>query len=193
MIIDQENKRILIEPRDINYILPAYIRQYLFLTRNEEIKTVVFPMFQSVPHPDGRQQVPIEWIPDTDPVALSIIEDGSVVPEVSEVDEARIDEKDEEIKRLKAELNELQEKQLTEIEQVEEVASITPPKSKQQPAQPLPQRQPKLPPGGDIGPGVSPSNMGKRETRLERQIRQDLRDEPGVDESKEIEAEVEKQ
>jgi hypothetical protein len=53
-------------------------------------------------------------------------------------------------------------------------------------------RAPKMPPGGDIGPGTSPDNMGSRDIKLEKQIRTDLRDEPEIDESKEIPEDVSK-
>ena len=186
MIIDKENKKILIEPRDINYILPAYVRQYLFYTRGEEIRSIIFPMFQSVPHPDAGTPVPIEWIADTDPIAVSIAEDGKVVPEVTAAEEAEADEKDDRMKEMK---EGLAQPVVEEVTVAAEVQSHT--KTKHTTSAPL--RSPKMPPGGDIGPGVSPSDMGNRDVKLERQIRQDLKDEPGVDESKEVEAiEIEK-
>lgn len=195
MLIDDKNKTIQIEPRDINYILPSYIKLYLFYTRGEEIKAIVFPMFSSVLHPETGEPVSIEWIPPTDPVAVSIIEDGKDVPEIAPAQEARLDAKDEEIKKLKKELADMQQQRVppstTQVDTKEEKKIMEYPKPKTT-KQSSPTRQPKMPPSGDIGPGVSPSNMGNRDVKLERQIRQDLRDEPGVDESKEIEAEIEK-
>ena len=188
MLIDDKNKTIQIEPRDINYILPSYIKLYLFYTRGEEIKAIVFPMFSSVLHPETGEPVPIEWIPPTDPIAVSIVEDGKDVPEITPAQEAKLDAKDEMRKELSESLTQVV------VDEVKEGASIDNPSKYPKPKvkQVDPTRQPKMPPGGDIGPGVSPSNMGNRDVKLERQIRQDLRDEPGVDESKEIEAEIEK-
>jgi len=198
MIIDKENNRILIEPRDINYILPAYVRQYLFHTRNQKLEAIVFPMFESVPHPVDYTAVPIEWIASTDPVAISIIEDGKDVGEVTADVEAEIDRLEDQVKEAKAALESIGGEEdgmgsqlQTEIATSESAAiddsKAAPPKSKAKLAsERMAARQPKMPPGGDIGAG-SPSDLSARDVRLEKQIRQDLRDEPTVSEAEEKE------
>ena len=51
----------------------------------------------------------------------------------------------------------------------------------------LPDRVPRMPEGGDIGPGNSPDNMGSRNSRADRQLKRDLLEDADldVDETKE--------
>lgn len=105
MRINEENKSIDIEVRDINYILPAYVRSYQFYSKNEMPTKIVFPMFPSVRV--GDIEIPIEYISPLDPVAAEIAEDGKSVAEVTPEQEAILDEKDEENKRLRAEVESL--------------------------------------------------------------------------------------
>lgn len=119
MRINQENKSMDMEARDINYILPAYIRSYLFYSNNELPEKIIFPMFPSVAV--GDREIPIEYVPPLDPVAVEIANDGSAIPEVTSAQEAVLDEKDEEIKRLKAEVE-----SLTTVERGEDEVGGTP-------------------------------------------------------------------
>ena len=45
MIINNSEKQVLMERRDIDYILPQYIRSYLYYTKNQDPEEIVFPMF----------------------------------------------------------------------------------------------------------------------------------------------------
>jgi len=105
MIIDSEHKQMLMEVRDINYILPAYIRSYQFHSKNQIPLKIIQPMFPSVKV--GNKNIPIEYVPPLDSIATEIAKDGSNVPEVTPEQEAALDKKDEEIKKLKAEVESL--------------------------------------------------------------------------------------
>jgi len=207
-----------IEQRDISYILPAYLRSYLFYTKNEMPERIIFPMFPSIKF--GDIDVPIDYLPPIDPVVIEITQDGSGIPEVTEQQEAEIDTKDEEIKRLKAELaatkqterggevvggtaetrlggSALSDNILGGTVSTEQKATAKLPavKSKARTAfatpatasPVLPNRKPKLPPGGDIGPGAPLSDMHPRDVRAEKRMKRDLLEEPDIDESAEKE------
>ncbi len=103
MRINSENKTMDLEARDINYILPAYLRSYQFHSKNELPTKIIFPMFPSVKAANG-VDIPIEYVPPLDAIAVDISKDGSNVAEVTEKQEAVLDEKDAEIARLKEEL-----------------------------------------------------------------------------------------
>jgi len=110
MRVNREEKAIDIERRDINYILPAYIRAYLFYNNNEDPEKIVFPMFRSVPHPHKPGvEVPIEYIPDDSPVAVEIAKDGDNIPETTPEAEAEADKKEEEYNTMKARIAELED------------------------------------------------------------------------------------
>lgn len=218
MRINQDNRSMDIEQRDVNYILPAYIRSYLFYTKNELPDKIIFPMFDSVKY--AGKQVPIEYVPAIGEVAVEIQQDGSNVEEVTPEQEAQLDEKDEKIKKLTAELEALRASETKAVsEGLKTEETPTPatdtneskpdvPPAKQAFAEPSPDkpvvvstdpaapkpvdRQPKQPPGGDIGPGLPPSDMGKRDGRDFTRVRQDLMDEPNVNEAEEIPTEIEK-
>jgi len=175
------NKSIDIEARDINYILGAYIRSYMFLSKNQPPEKIIFPMYPVVPHPlDPNILIPIEYIPSTDQYATDLAKDGSNVPEVTPAEEKALDTLDEKIIEAKAEI--------TVIGDLEVKTDVSPARA----AMAKLERPPKMPPGGDIGPGTSPDNMGSRDIKLEGQIRSDLTDEPDIDESKEIPEDVSK-
>jgi len=180
MRVNIDAKTVDMEARDINYILPAYIQLYLFTSKNQDPDKIVFPMFLSVPHPSKPGvHVPIEWVPMTDPRVAEIAEDGSIVPEVTPEQEAALDAKDENVKELKQQVAD----------------SVSPAKASMQkikiPAK-VPDRVPKMPASGDIGPGAHPDSMGSRDVRLDKQISRDLKDEPNVVEADELPAEIEK-
>ena len=140
MRINQEQKSVDIERRDINYILPAYVRSYLFYARNEDPEKIVLPMFRSVPHPTKPGvEIPIEYIPDDSPVATEIAEDGKDIPEATPDIEAEADKKEEDYNVLKARIAELEE-------EVAKGKDDTPP---------LPLIDPANPP--DIGEHISPA------------------------------------
>lgn len=220
MRINSENKSMDMEARDINYILPAYIRSYLFYTKNKMPERIIFPMFSSVRF-DGID-VPIDYLPPLDPVTIEITQDGSNVAEVTPAQEAEIDTKDEEIKKLRAELDSIRAKQTergevgvlgsteggtpeTELEAAESDAMHTSGLEDSKPDTTakaskakaafatnevaaklvVPDRKPKLPPGGDIGPGAPLSDMHPRDNRSEKRMKADLMEEPDIDEGNE--------
>lgn len=170
MRINHQHQTVDIEPRDINFILPAYIRTYQYYMKGELPKEIVFPMYPSVPSMDG-VQVPIRYISIEDTVARNIVEDGSNVPE-------------------------------TEAEETEEDVDEAPPAppKDESPAKAAlkrreaaqPDRQPKVPASGDIGPGAHPDDIGNRDVAFERRIARDLMAEPKVREEEEIETDIEK-
>ncbi len=138
MIIDQDNKTIQIEARDVNYILPPYVRLYLFHTRNEEPEKIIFPMFQQVPHPNRKGiMVPIEYVPENSPIAVAIKQDGSNVTESTPESEAVADKKEAEYQAAKARIAEL-EALLAETKT--EDAGAKPKDSPQEPAKLSPAR-----------------------------------------------------
>ncbi|GAH64781.1 unnamed protein product [marine sediment metagenome] len=110
MRINAESKSVDMEARDINYILPAYVRSYLFYSKNELPEKIIFPMFPSV-IVQGKE-ITIEYVPPLDQLAVEIAQDGSNIAEVTPAQEAVLDEKDEEIKKLKADLEYAQSKYL---------------------------------------------------------------------------------
>ena len=107
MRINDENKSVDMEQRDINFTLPPYIRNYQFLNKNELPDKIIFPMFQSVniQGADGKMHlIAIEYIAPDSSVAVEIAEDGADIPEITPAQEVVLDNKDEEIKRLKEEV-----------------------------------------------------------------------------------------
>ena len=110
MRINEENKSLDMEARDINYLLPHYVKCYLFYTRNEMPTKIVFPMFSSIKY--GNVMLPIEWIAEDSQKALAIAKDGEIVPEVTEEQEKILDDKDAEIERLKKEIADMKGKEV---------------------------------------------------------------------------------
>lgn len=109
MIIDLKQKQLQVEPRDWNYFMTAYVRNYLFASKNIDPNEVVFPMFESVPHPLRQGvMIPVRWVPVISPEAIAITEDGSNVPEATAEQLDKLEEKDREIDKLKADLLALQ-------------------------------------------------------------------------------------
>lgn len=135
MRVDDERKSVDIERRDINYILPAYIRLYLFQTKNQDPEVITFPMFESVPHPYKKGvMVPIEYVPDTSPIALKIAHDGADIPEATPEVEAAADKAEEDYNTIKAKL-EAAEAELAKLKDGEPVESEPEPESNAQNAQ----------------------------------------------------------
>jgi len=179
------------EARDVNYILPAYVRVYLFESKNEDPEKIIFPMFTSVPHPTKRGvMIPIEWVPPLDPVAIEIADDGKDVAEVTPEEEAELDEKDELVKQLRKEISSLGD-QLSiarldseSNQQSRTDAADTPSTSEAVPPA-YPDRVPNQPPGGDIGPGTPLSDMHQRDAADLPRTKLDLTEGPDVDEYEE--------
>ena len=87
MLVDDKNQQLQMEPRDWNMIMPAYLRQYLFLSKNTDPLEVVFIMFESVQHPYKPEvKVPVRYISADSGEARAIMNDGSNVPEATEDD-----------------------------------------------------------------------------------------------------------
>ena len=183
MITNIEQKTMEMEARDINYILPSYVRTYLFISKNEDPDRIIFPMFPSIPHPHKKgQTIPIEYVPYLGEVAVAIAKDGKDIAEVTPQQEAALDEKDDEIKRLRAQLGSITDNDTQPEEpkvQSSAKAAFANIESTTQPA-----RQPKQPPGGDLGAGTPLSDMGKRDIGDQKFTAKALSDEPSIDESK---------
>ena len=181
MRINDKRHTVDMEIRDINYILPAYVRSYQYYMKGELPKEIIFPMFPAVMSRDG-VAIPIRYIDISSPEAVEIAKDGSNVPEIAEepIEESMIEEEP------------------TKEDKVDEpvVAEEPPKESKAKEAlkniQKTKEREPKMPPGGDIGHG-HPDDIGREDPGFARKIASDLRPEAAVDESKEIPTEIEKQ
>ena len=168
MIINNSEKQVLMERRDIDYILPQYIRSYLYYTKNQDPEEIVCPMFHSVRHPlKPTVMVPIRWVPELDILAQEIEADGSSVPEATEAQVAKADEKDEVIRQLREEIANL-------LGTPSDHPEIIPPAPS---AERLP-RQPEHPASG------SPDEMHPRIKDDLKQTKADLRPEADIDESK---------
>ena len=189
MRANTENKSMDMEVRDINYILPHYIAQYLYESKNEDPDKIIFPMFLSVPHPrKPGVLIPIEYISITDPAAVEIAEDGKDVAEVTPEQEKALDTQDKAAKELKEQVEEIgivveDAKQGEPVE----LQGISPAKASMK--QIAEDRRSKMP--EDLGSGHA-DGMGSRNTRLDRKIATDLKEEPEVDEEKEMPADIEK-
>ncbi len=104
-----ENKSMDMEVRDINVFLPAYIRSYLYVSKNESPDKIIFPMFPTVPHPyDPSKRIPVEYYPMDSPVVAEIAEDGKDVKEATEAELDAKDAQEDRIKELTAKVKELE-------------------------------------------------------------------------------------
>lgn len=178
MRINTDRNTMDIEARDTNYFFQAYLLNYLFVSKGADPVKVIFPKFPGFPHPRKPGVIiPVEYVEVDSPVAEEIVKDGSNIPAAEmpvpkEVVEKPVEEVSAEspakaaIKKLKKEDRPAAKKQ-----------SVN--------------RQPKMPPSGDLGSG-HPDGMSSRDIRFEKQVAKDLRPEAAVDESKEIETEIEK-
>lgn len=166
MRVNLEQKTADMEERDLSFVLQAYLRQYLYMSKNEDPVEILVPMVETVPHPyKPGATVPIRYVPVMSPEAMEVKADGRDV-----------DERDAEIERLKAE--------------VEDLRASTPviipvPKSTivEKPVLPtLPSRQPKQPEHPATG---QLDEMHPRGRGDQAQTKRDLTVELEVDESKE--------
>src|SRR3990167_2558785 len=78
MICNVPGKRVDMERQDIEWILNAYVRQYLFASKNEDPECIILPMFDSIPHP-GKvgARIPVRYVPPISPEAKEIETDGN--------------------------------------------------------------------------------------------------------------------
>lgn len=110
MRINEETKTMDIEQRDVDYILPAYVRMYLFKSKNVDPDRIIFPMFRSVPHPIKKGvTIPVEYVLDNSPIAMEIIQDGGNVKSGTPESEAKADKAEQDYDKLNARLKELEE------------------------------------------------------------------------------------
>lgn len=89
MRINDENQKLEMEERDWNYIMPAYLRSYLFYTKNTPPVEVVFPMFKTVKY--GEMTIPVRWIEPDSEEAVAVATNASNVAEASEAEIAQKD------------------------------------------------------------------------------------------------------
>jgi len=195
MIVSTMRKQMQMEARDINYALGAYVLSYLYASHNEDPKEIIFPKFPAVPHPRiPGVLIPIKYVEVDEPIVQEIIEDGKDIPETpieevprdEEIAKEEVAEATEKVEDLIEQVKELKEEQTSE-----ELSPARAALAKAKAAAEQTDRQPKMPPGGDIGVG-HPDGMGGRDVGFDRKIARDLKPEAKVDESKELEAEIEK-
>ena len=215
MIANVKNKSMDMEVRDINVFLPAYIRSYLYVSKNESPDKIIFPMFPTVPHPyDASKRIPVEYYPMDSPVVAEIAEDGKDVKEATKAELDAKDAQEDRIKELTAKVKELEattdgrgggvgtEKEedtvtlpLVSPQDAEYVVSVDPAvenKLKPIPAKATtkpglaPAREPKQP-DVVVKPGEGNlDGMGSRDRRDQGRVAKDIRPEPDVDEEKEV-------
>src|SRR4030042_1105123 len=174
MRINEEARTLDIEARDINYVLGAYVRLYLYQTKNTDPERIFFPMFRSVPHPYKKGvTIPIEFVPDDSPVAIEIKYDGSNVAEPTPESEAKADEAERQYDNTKKTLEQL--KTDTEPPVPPDKSEIEPKISAARAAfatqqeDILKNRIAKEPPGGAIPPGQA-TDYGSRRDAADQQI-----------------------
>jgi len=123
MRIDLNRKSMDMERRDINYILPSYIRMYLFQARNEDPEVITFPMFKEVPHPNKPGvMIPVNYVPELSDIAVEIAEDGAYIAETTPESEAEADMLEEQYRQtveqidaVQAEIKEITEADVQEL------------------------------------------------------------------------------
>lgn len=101
MRINDKNQMLEMEGRDWNYIMPAYLRSYLFYTKNVPPVEVVFPMFKTVKY--GEMVIPVRWVEPDSVEAIATATDTSNVAEATEAEIAQkdIEEKPPIVEQLK--------------------------------------------------------------------------------------------
>jgi hypothetical protein len=188
MRVNKERKSVDIEERDIEYVMQAYIRLYLFNAKNEEPEKIIMPMFREVPHPYTKgKSIPIEYIPDTSPIALEIKEDGGDIPKATEKSEAKADEEESAYNRTKDEIAKVEKEAAKANEEIakqdinpsEEEAraaahskAISPARAafaSQEPDPKLKGRVAKTAPGGALEPGT-PSDYGPKRSSADVKV-----------------------
>ena len=192
MRVNTDRKTMDMEARDIYYALGAYVLQYLFASKNEDPKEIIFPKFPSISHPRNPSVlIPIKYVEVDNPIVQEIIEDGKDIPvtpivevpredasgiAIEETAEVKVEQAPEELSPAKAALEKLQAAS-GRIEDSSNIKEV--------------ERKPKMPAGGDIGSG-HPDGIGSRDVGFTRKIAGDLKPEAAVDESKEKETDIDK-
>jgi hypothetical protein len=92
MIVNNKEQQMEIEERDWKYLMPAYLRQYLFINKGVAPVRAIFPMFKEIKL--GDVVIPVEFVPDSSDIAVAIKEDGKDVHEVTPEEETKIDSAD---------------------------------------------------------------------------------------------------
>ena len=113
VIADVENKEMQVEERDIDFMLRAYMRSYMFMSKNVVPDKIIFPMVSKVQNPyNPAEFVQVEYVPEVSAKAKEIKEEGSTVPPTTEADEDEADRREEhfqEIKKLAQEIDKAEE------------------------------------------------------------------------------------
>ena len=161
------------EVRDWNYILSAYLRSYRFHNNNQNPEKIVFPMFTKA------EEIPVEWLPEINPVVTEIIQDGSNVPETTE---EQIKTKDEVEDAMMGAAKRLGMPVWKKAEPVQEIKV----RSSKYSLADLIDRVPKLP-TNSIPPGSPLDSMHPRDAQDLKKAKADLRLEPNVVEDDEVE------
>lgn len=116
MLPDLDNREMQMELRDWSYLMTAYVRQYLYLSKNQDPAKVVFIKFPTVQHPYKPEvKIPVEYIEFDSEQAKAIMYDGSIVPVATEADIEKAEQTEDRVVELKSKLAEL-EKELADIE-----------------------------------------------------------------------------
>lgn len=190
MRVDQSRKSVDIEQRDVTYILQAFARSYLFVSRNEDPEVITFPMYSSIPHPiDPTKRIKIEYAPDMSEIAVDIAQDGSNVPEPTPESEAKADEDERVYIETKQQLDDI-DAEATRI--VEEATAEPAPEASSAIGgvgeQPSAERLAKVKlPDNPLPPGTPSDYGGRRDPRDTRRIARDLAPEKDIKEDEEIE------
>ena len=213
MIADTERKQMQMEVRDINVFLPAYIRSYLYVSKNESPDKIIFPMFPTVPHPyDPSKRIPVEYYPMDSPIVAEIAEDGQDVKEATEAELDAKDAQEDRIKELTAKVKELEatteerggvvgqqddlkfdglqalapapEDLIRQQQEAEPEPEPAPSKATTKPGL-APAREPRKP-DVVIEPGAQLDGMQSRDRDNQKRIAIDIAPEPEVDEEKEV-------
>jgi hypothetical protein len=197
--INDKDETMDMEARDFNYILPAYVRAYMYYQKNELPKAIIWPMFRSVPNPlNPAETIPVIYVELESERAKDISQDGAEIPEATEEVIAKADEEEDRIKALTDKIEELEKElqerpdmfeiaknsvNIPEIEDIETESTIGNPNFDINSLPPMKEgRTPKLPDHPAVG---SPDGMQSRDARADSLIKKDLMigDDLGEDES----------
>lgn len=187
MRINDGRRTVDMEERDLNYMLPAYVRSYSFYMKNELPVAIVVPMIASVNF--NGVPIPIHWVEPGSPEADELKVDASNVQDATEAEIAAKDAKDEQRKIALGQIAEATKE--TEVKTSPARDAL---KSLQSniPAGPIDQ-----PPAGreakgptnPAPPDSSPDNMHSRDAGMQKAVAKDIAPDKPVDEEKEKEVE----
>lgn len=153
MIVNKDNNSVDIEDRDWDAIMPAYVAGYMFHSRNVPPQSIVFPMFRVVKF--RGLEIPVQWVEPESAIAISIKEDGKVVPPSGEVAEPSVAESIPTAKGASVDMKPV-----------------------------FADRAPRMPAGPIIPPGQGSVDMTPRSASDLAKTKADLADQPEIDESK---------